>query len=71
MSLPKNRINIGPQEKYLLTIYEASEYFGIGLNRLREMSKDLSINCFVTVGKGRNMVIRPRFEKYIEEHRFI
>ncbi|MBP3238110.1 MAG: transposase [Lachnospiraceae bacterium] len=60
-----------PKDKYLLTINEAADYFGIGMNRLRELSRDRSCDFFVTVGRYKSMVIRHKLEKYIENHRFL
>ena len=71
MRMPKNKTVMGPQDKYLLTIQEAAEYFGIGINRLKDMSKNLTCDFFVTVGRYKTMLIRPKFEKYIEDHRFL
>lgn len=53
-------------EKYLLTIKEASEYFSIGIKKMRRLEKDnlgrfavYSLNCY--------LIIHTKFEKFIDE----
>lgn len=40
MSAPKNKPFVPIPQKYLLDFYEAAEYFGIGINRIRELTKE-------------------------------
>ena len=51
-------------EKSNLTVEEASAYFGIGVNKLREMSNDE--NCpFVLWNGSKRLFKRKALEKYL------
>lgn len=52
-------------EKYLLTIDEAAQYFNIGKNKLRELCKEPNCTYVVYVGK-KYLIKRSEFEKYLE-----
>ena len=71
MSTSKNKPEVPIRERYLLNYYEAAVYFGIGINRLRELCRDPACNFVVTTGEKKTMVIRPKLEEYIAEHRYI
>lgn len=51
-------------EKYNLTIKEAAEYFNIGENKLREMTKEDGCNFVLYIGK-KTLIKRPVFEEYL------
>lgn len=52
-------------EKSNLTLEEASAYFGIGINKLRELSDDE--NCSFVLWCGSKRLIKRRIlEKYLE-----
>lgn len=54
-------------EKYVLSIDEAAEYFGIGQNRLRSIvASNPSAEYLITVG-AKTLIKRKAFEKYIDE----
>lgn len=56
--------------KQNLTLVEASEYFGIGQNKMRELSG--MRNCpFVLFNGSKRLIKRKAFEKYLEEHTYI
>ena len=57
--------NIPLSEKLNLTLKEASEYSGIGLNRLREISED-NKELVLFVGRKR-LIKRKALEKYLEK----
>jgi hypothetical protein len=71
MSSSKNKPEVPIRERYLLNYYEAAAYFGIGINRLRELCRDPACSFVVTTGEKKTMVIRPKLEEYIAEHRYI
>lgn len=71
MSTPKKKIDVPIKDRYLLTYYEAAAYFGIGINRLREICKDPACNFVITTGEKKTMGIRKKLEEYIAEHRYI
>ena len=52
-------------EKNTLTLEEAAAYFGIGINKLRDMSNDE--NCpFVLWNGSKRLIKRKALEKYLE-----
>ena len=52
-------------EKPTLTLEEAASYFGIGINKLRNMTNDS--NCsFVLWNGSKRMIKRKILEKYLE-----
>ena len=64
---PKADTRLPVSDKYLLTIEEAAEYFGIGQKRIRRLiSLDPTARFILTVG-NRTQIKRKEFEKYIDE----
>lgn len=57
--------NIPLSEKLNLTLKEASQYSGIGLNRLREISED-NKELVLFVGRKR-LIKRKVLERYLEK----
>lgn len=57
--------NIPLSEKLNLTLKEASEYSGIGINRLREVSEN-NKELVLFVGRKR-LIKRKALEKYLEK----
>ena len=57
--------NIPLSEKLNLTLKEASEYSGIGLNRLREISEDNN-ELVLFIGRKR-LIKRKALERYLEK----
>ena len=53
------------QEKYALTIREASEYFSIGIKKMRRLAED-NLGRFAIYSGNRYLIIRTKFEKYID-----
>ena len=54
------------QEKYALTIREASEYFSIGIKKMRRLAED-NLGRFAIYSGNRYLIIRTKFEKFMEE----
>ena len=52
-------------EKANLTIEEAAAYFGIGMNKLRELTEDENCKFVLYIGSKR-LIKRQMFEKYLE-----
>lgn len=52
-------------EKANLTIEEAAAYFGIGMNKLREITEDENCKFVLYIGSKR-LIKRQMFEKYLE-----
>ena len=60
-----NKPSVPVKDKFLQTLNEASEYFGIGVNRLRELTdKPEVMNCILYVG-NRRMIKRKNMEDYL------
>ena len=53
-------------EKANLTIEEAAAYFGIGTNKLREITSNPDCEFVIWVGTKR-LIKRKKFEKYLED----
>lgn len=54
-------------EKVTLTVEEAAEYSNIGVNRINDMLKEPGCTFVLNVGKGKRLVKRKEFEKYIQK----
>ncbi len=54
-------------EKVTLTVEEAAEYSNIGINRINDMLKEPGCTFVLNVGKGKRLVKRKEFEKYIQK----
>ena len=52
-------------EKSNLTLLEASQYFGIGIQKLRELTNDDKCKFVLWCGNKR-LIKRKEFEKYLE-----
>ena len=53
-------------EKSNLTLEEASKYFGIGINKLRDLTNDE--NCkFVLWGGSKRLIKRKKLEEYLSK----
>jgi excisionase family DNA binding protein len=53
-------------EKSNLTLEEASAYFGIGINKLREMTNDRDCRFVIWCGSKR-LIKRKLFDEYLEK----
>lgn len=54
-------------EKYMMTVREAAEYFGIGEHKLRELLDD-NVEKNLSVWNGnRQLIRRKRFEEFLDE----
>ncbi len=53
-------------EKYLLTIKEASAYFNLGVKQLRKLAEE-NMTGFSIRNGSRYMIIRSKFEKFLED----
>lgn len=59
------KLSIPISEKYMLSIHEASEYFNIGIKTMRRMAEE-NTGCFAIFMGNRYLIIREKFEKYID-----
>jgi excisionase family DNA binding protein len=53
------------KEKKLLSVTEASKLFGIGMNRIRELSNDKDCPFVIWIGSHRK-IKREEFEKFLK-----
>lgn len=53
-------------EKYTLTIKEASSYFNIGQKKLRRLAEE-NLGRFAVCSGNRFLIIRPKFEKFLDK----
>ena len=58
-------------EKMNLTIPEAAAYSSIGINKIEAMLNEPRCNFVLYVGKGKRLIKRKEFERYIEKTREI
>ena len=60
-----NNTDVPIWEKYTLTIEEASSYFRIGENKLRQLANEYKEECVVMNG-NRMLIKKKKFEKVID-----
>ena len=58
------------KDKILLTVKEAAEYSGVGINRIQSLLRMPRCPFVLFVGR-KKLIKRKAFEKYIEENIFI
>jgi len=61
-----NKIEVPICEKANLTLLEAAEYFGIGVNKLKELTNSKECEFVLWVGKKR-LIKRKALDAYIEQ----
>lgn len=62
----EKNIMVPVSEKFMLSIREASAYFSIGTKKMRGLAED-NIGEFAICSGNRYLIIRAKFEKFIEE----
>ena len=63
-SFMSNHYDVAIRDKVTLSIDEAAAYSGIGVNKIREMTKSPLCNFALYVGK-KTLIKRELFEEYI------
>lgn len=58
-------------EKLNITIEEAANYSGIGIQKIRELMKEKDCDFVLKIGSKKNLIKRAKFEKYIMSHEAI
>ena len=58
--------SIAINKKYMLSIREASDYFGIGIKSMRRLAEN-NTNKFALYFGNRYLIVRHLFENYIVE----
>ena len=59
------KIAVPVSEKYMLTIKEASEYFSIGVKKMRRLAEENEGSFALYLG-NHYLIVRAKFEDYIE-----
>lgn len=62
---PSNKEVVPVPQKVLLTLDEAAQYTGLGINKIREISNDEQCN-FVLWNGAKRMLKRTKLEEYLE-----
>ncbi len=57
--------NIPVNEKYLLSINEAAQYFNIGIKKMRRLAED-NLGVFAVMSGNRFLIIRVKFEEFLQ-----
>ena len=60
------KVTVPVWEKYMLSIEEAAEYFGVGAKKLRERVEEDADKKFIVVDEGRARIKRRLFEAYVD-----
>lgn len=63
----ENMTTVPIWEKVTLTVEEAAEYSNIGINRINDMLKEPGCTFVLNVGKGKRLVKRKEFEKFLQK----
>ena len=53
-------------ERYLLSIRDAADYFGIGEKKLRRLAENNLYHGFAVYNGNRYMIIRKKLEEFLE-----
>lgn len=59
------KVQIPICEKYMLTVREAAAYFSIGIKKMRMLAENNEGSFAILMG-NRYLIVRPRFEAYID-----
>ena len=62
----KEEINVPIWEKYMLTITEASEYFNIGISKMRQIVQENASADFILNNGVKVLIKKDKFEKFID-----
>ena len=54
-------------EKYTLSIKEAAVYFNIGIKKMRRLAEE-NMGGFALISGNRYLIIRTKFEEYLQEN---
>lgn len=54
-------------EKYTLSIKEAAVYFNIGIKKMRRLAEE-NMGYFALVSGNRYLIIRTKFEEYLQNN---
>lgn len=58
--------NLPVSEKYTLSINEAAQYFGIGINKMRRLAEE-NLGDFAVYSGNRYLIIRSKLEEFLQK----
>ena len=58
--------NLPVSEKYTLSINEAAQYFGIGINKMRRLAEE-NLGVFAVYSGNRYLIIRSKLEEFLQK----
>ena len=58
--------NIPVNEKYMLSINEAAQYFNIGVKKMRRLAED-NLGVLAVYSGNRYLIIRCKFEEFLQK----
>ena len=53
-------------EKYMLSINEAAQYYNIGVKKMRRLAED-NLGVFAVYSGNRYLIIRCKFEEFLQK----
>ena len=53
-------------EKYTLSVIEAAQYFGIGINKMRRLAEE-NLGVFAVYSGNRYLIIRSKLEEFLQK----
>lgn len=53
-------------EKYTLSVIEAAQYFGIGINKMRRLAEE-NLGDFAVYSGNRYLIIRSKLEEFLQK----
>lgn len=62
----RDKTMVPVSQKYMLTMREAAEYFNIGVKKMRRLAED-NLGRFAVYNGNRYLIIRTKFEKFLED----
>lgn len=59
--------NLPLSERYVLSIKESAAYFNIGIKKMRRLAEE-NLGCFAVVSGNRYLILRTKFEEYLQNN---
>ena len=59
--------NLPLRERYVLSIKESAVYFNIGIKKMRRLAEE-NLGSFAVVSGNRYLILRTKFEEYLQNN---
>lgn len=59
--------NLPLRERYVLSIKESAAYFNIGIKKMRRLAEE-NLGSFAVVSGNRYLILRTKFEEYLQNN---